>query len=456
MRLLLTLLFVSILCTFVRAQVGGRVDAEYASWCMVDSIGVGQLVRFTRLVNIATLDVVDVDPIGGTAYTVAGTLLTCEAYDLREALREPLEDLYEDCQCNYTITQEDHRITVIRGDSTQNFDVEFQEVVRRTCAGQMASVVVHRDTLTKTTALSSNLRLQYLWTFSSAGQYVDQVNLRIYDDADRSNVISIDLNPATVQASYPALTLDSTNFEFDGSNAVAMAAAYDVVLNHVIGPNMVNTYEASAGTGGNVSIFTQTLHDPGFPYVTQPRPGDTDYSVISIPSNLVGLGDPGAGATTNTSNYVDQCSSIFTEEVGSYIYYDRLFPLALQPRLDPVTVLVEGNSNPTVFCDVSPSVCAELVVDPVEVAGCVETCSDVLNIAGHLPIADVDTTLAAQEFNSISIYVTQGPVGVTISGKRINYPSGWSTLWSAAPGKLLSNSFGLSAIGGEAVISFVR
>ncbi|SER16169.1 hypothetical protein [Neolewinella agarilytica] len=456
MRILLTLLFIGILCTCVRAQVGNRIDAEYVSWCMVDSVAPGQLVRFKRMMNMATLDVIDIDPVLGNVYASTGTLFTCEDFDLRTSLRNPLDDLYEDCQCEYTITQENHRVTAIRGGVDQEFDVEFQEVVRRRCEGQVNGVTVHRDTLTHTQAISANTRLQYLWTFTAPGQYVDQVDLRLYNSGSSSSVISIDLNPQTVQASYPALTLDPDDFEFDGGNATEMAAAFLLVLNEAV-PSTVNAVTTSASFGNNVSIFTQLLHEPAFPYVTQPRPGDADYLITATtPNGLVGLNTPAIGATTNTNNYNEECEGIFTSEFAIYVGYDRLFPLELQPELDINTSLRAQNSNETAFCDVSPAICAELTPDPVILSDCVDICSDVLNLPGHFPAADVDTTLTAATYNSISIYVTSGPVGVVLDGERINYPTGWSTAWSAAEGKLLQNSIRIDATGAEAIISYVR
>jgi hypothetical protein len=413
-------------------------------------------VRFTRLVNIATLEKVDIDPVAGTAYTFTGTLLTCEAYDLREGLRDPLEDLYEDCQCIYTISQENNRVLSIAGAGTQEYTVEFQKVVRRQCGGQATQVVVLRDTLTKTSAIPPS-RLQYGFDFSNVGQYLDQVDLRGYAGG-QVVTISIDLNPSTVQASYPALTLNPSDFSYNGSNESEMAAAWLVVITEAISNAIgtpVNTFETS-GASSQVNIFTHLHHLPLEPYVILPRSVDGDFSHLStIPGNPITLGISSQGLITDAV-FQSECGPINAERSGSYLTWDENTPLSILPILEVFTSPRVSTSDPQSFCDVSPAVCAALAVDPVEVSGCVETCSDVLNIAGHLPIADIDTTLQAGEYNSISIYVTQGPVGVTISGQRINYPSGWSTLWSAEPGKLLSNSFGFSAVGGEAVISFVR
>ncbi|MEM9929091.1 MAG: hypothetical protein AAF840_04695 [Bacteroidota bacterium] len=455
MRILLTLLLVTLACTCVRAQVGTRVDAEYASWCMVDSIGVGQVNRFTRLVNITTLEVKDIDPVAGTVYTIQGTLYTCEAYDLQQSTRDPLADLYEDCQCEYESTQEAHRVRQINGGATQTYEVEFQEVVYRRCAGQANRVVVFRDTLIKTQALN-NPKIQRFWNFTAPGQYIDKVNVRLYTGSSTATTITLDFNPSTVQASYPALTLDPADFTYDGSNYQAMNEAFRLVMDEAIGAT-TNAYNTLEFGYFNLSIFTEIRHDPDFPYVTLPVQGDADYLVTStIPGNSTNFGFPALGTTTTTSTYTEQCSGVYVEEYAVYLDYNTDFPLAFQPRLNVVTTPRPGDSNPTEFCDVEPAICAELVTDPVTVEGCIETCSDVLNIAGHLPVMGIDTTLGGQEYNSLSIYVTQGPVGVTLSGIRINYPAGWHTLWSGEPGKLLQNTVGIDATNAEAIISFVR
>jgi hypothetical protein len=457
MRVLLTMIFLSVFCTCARAQVGGSVDAEYASWCMVDSIGVGQVVRFTRLVNIGTLDVKDISPVSGTAYVVSGTLLTCEAYDLREVLRDPLEDFYEDCQCIYTISQENNRTLSITGGTTQEYTAEFQKVVRRQCSGQAVPVVILRDTLTKTSRIPASSRLQYGFDFQATGQYLDQVDLRGFASGEQVT-ISIDLNPSTVQASYPALTLDPADFSYNGANETDMAAAWLVVITEAIENQIgtpVNLFQTSGGNS-QVNIFTHLHHLPIDPYVILPRPVDSDYSFQStIPSNPIILGNGSGGLITDVT-YQSECGRINEEVSGFYLTWDENTPLSLLPRLEVITSPRVSTSTPQSFCDVSSAVCAELAPDPVTLSDCVDICTEVLNIAGHVGLADVDTTFTADTYNSISIYITKGPVAVTISGHTIVYPTGWSTLWSAAPGKLLSNSFGFSAVGGEAIISFVR
>ena len=68
-RIVYTLLFLSLSATYssLASQVGARLDAEYFDFCLVDSIGPGQVVRFTRLVNIA-------DPPGEGHRAVGGGL----------------------------------------------------------------------------------------------------------------------------------------------------------------------------------------------------------------------------------------------------------------------------------------------------------------------------------------------------------------------------------------------
>lgn len=455
MRLLLSSLLVLVLCTCVRAQIGARIDGEYVEWCMVDSLPTGQVVRFTRILSLSTRDVIDVGS-DGSIYTAAGVQLTCSAFDLRETVRDPLEDFYAGCQCEYTIGQEDHRVTEIRGGNIQEWEVEYQEVVRRTCSGQATGFVVHRDTLSKTVAFSpTGSRLQFGWTFSAVGQYVDQVNFRYYTSGTTTSTISIDLNPNTVTTTYPGLGLNVADFEYDGSNLAAMAAAYQVVLDNQV-TGTTNAITASF-VNNTLSIFTELKHEPLFPYVTQPRPGDADYLVTATTTNgAVAIGNPGFGTATVTSNYSEECEIIYTSEYGSYIFYSQDTPLELQPRLDVTTSLQAQNSNETAFCNVSPAICAELTPDPVDLGGCVEICSDVLNVAGQLPVADIDTTLTANTYNSISILVTAGPVGVVLNGQRINYPAGWSTLWSAQDGKLLQNTIRIDATGAEAIITYMK
>ena len=149
-------------------------------------------------------------------------------------MQDPLEDLYEDCQCEYFSSQENHRVKEIRGGATLAYDVEFQEVVRRRCSGQASPVVVFRDTLVKTQPIGSPA-LQRFWTFTEAGQYIDKVNVRVYTGASSATVITLDYNPNTVQTTYSGLTLDPADFTYDGSNYQAMNEAYRLVMDEAIG-----------------------------------------------------------------------------------------------------------------------------------------------------------------------------------------------------------------------------
>ncbi|MEM6772101.1 MAG: hypothetical protein AAF597_16110, partial [Bacteroidota bacterium] len=256
MHHVLTLLFVAFLCTCVRAQVGARIDGEYVEWCMVDVLGPDQVISFTRVLSMTTKEVIDIGS-DGSVYLVVGNPQTCEAYQVAQITTDPVNDLFEDCQCVYDISQEDHRVTDIRGGSIQEWDVEFKKVVRRRCGDQVLSTVVFRDTLTKTETISSSVQLQYGFNFTTPGQYVDQVDLRYYTGTTSTNTISIDLNPNTVTASYPSLGLDEADFEFDGSNLNEMAAAYQVVLDNQV-PATTNNVSALA-ISSTLSIFTQFL-----------------------------------------------------------------------------------------------------------------------------------------------------------------------------------------------------
>ncbi|MEM9527101.1 MAG: hypothetical protein AAGA31_10850 [Bacteroidota bacterium] len=462
MRLSL-LMFMGILSVYVHAQVGGSVDAEYADFCMVDSVGVGDVTRFVRLINIATGDVKDFDPVAGTLYTPTGTLITCEQWDLREGNRDPLEDLYADCQCIYTISQEDNKVLTITGGATQTYTVAFQEVVRRQCGGQSVAVVTHRDTLTETAPISSSFNLQYAWTFTATGQYVDQVDVRAYSGGSQQ-VISIDLNPSTVQASYPSLTLNTADFSWDGSNGDDMALAWETVIDHAISTSVgasVNDVSTVGFSGSStVSIRTQLMHQPNEPYIILPQQGDSDISYSStIPGNLIGFGQGSASLITSTSNYTEHCTSINEERVGLYLTWNRTTPLSLSPIININTSPRPAQSTLQAFCDVPPAVCAELSSDPVTLGGeCVETCSDVLNVAGHLLVSDEETTLAASTYNSVSILVNAGTVGVIIDGQRVDYPANYTTSWSASNGKLLANSIRIDATasGAEATITYVK
>jgi hypothetical protein len=483
MRILLTLLLIAGFCTCVRAQVGTNVDAEYASWCMVDSVGTSTSTRFTRLINIATLQVVDIDPQTGTLYTPIGILIPCETVDVPvfPAITTPGQDLYSDCQCAYKILQQDHRVSELRGGTDQDWTVEFQEVVTRQCDGQSSPEVIRRDTLTKTVDISTSARLQYFWNFTANGQYIDQVDFRVYTDASTPTIVSVDFNPSTVQASYPGLTLDPADFSYDGSNYLAMNAAFQLVLDEAL-PVTVNAVTTLTSIDVNLSIFTQVLHQPNYPYISLPWTDDTDRNVVStIPQNKIGFGKPGFGTNTVTSTYAEQCEGIYSDHYGLYIEWDSAFPLALQPILSPVATLRPGESNETAFCDAPPSTCSELATSMVTLDGCVTICDTLdvrvvpsidtipvqvvampadtcgVKVPGHRRLTSFSDTYAADTYNSLSLTVISGTVSVTIDGITVEYPSGYSARWAAPdPCDRLSESFLIDANNGSVIIASLQ
>ena len=395
----------------------------------------------------------------GAAYTVSGTLLSCEDFDRPAPTRNPLDDFYEDCQCQYTIKQENNRVLSIQGGTTQTYTVEFQEVVRRKCGGQEVGEVVHRDTLTKTAPIRTSRFRQQLGFSFAPGQFVTRFNLRAYNSGP--SIISVELDPNTVQSTYPSLTLDPADFTFNGSNIADMAAAYHTVLTHAISQavgtpvNNINA-EVSFGSSTGINIFHELLHEPTGVYVIQPRPGDADY-LVGFPFSPIVFGIGSPGETTRTNDYTEECETIWETRSGSYMQWDQNIPFELVPRLMPaMNPFVFSGDNLSTFCDVPPAICAALAMTPVEIDGCVEICSDVMNIAGHQPVANETVTLDPYTYNSVSIFVTQGPVGVTLDGQRIDYPTGWSTAWRAQEGKLLMNSIAIDAAGGQAVVSYVK
>ncbi|MEO0627476.1 MAG: hypothetical protein AAFY91_10860, partial [Bacteroidota bacterium] len=389
-----------------RSQVTVTTDVEWAPICMVDSLANGDIVRFTRIINLVTLESLDIDPVAGGLYTVAGTVLTCETWDLLQ-IRDPLDDLYDNCQCIYTITQEGHRVIDIRGGATQEYDVEFQEVVRRRCAGQETGVVVHRDTLIETGDITTSWSTSQTLSFNTSGQFVDDFNVIVWTSVGTQTTLTVDLNPATVQASYPSLTLDPADFEYDGTNAVAMAAAYQTVFQFAVqdqaGGATTNTITCFESFGTSVVVRTNLLHDPNFPYVLVPTNDLSEYLIIASSGVSITQGTGAASLATRTNDYTEQCETIFTREVEVYLRFSSATPLNLQPNLDPQPAIQTAASNPTAFCDVSPAICAEFIDPPQVIDGCIEVCSDVLNVAGQLSANASTVILEADTYNSVSI-----------------------------------------------------
>lgn len=362
----------------VSSQVDHSLDVEYTEVCMVDSLISGEIFRFQRLIHLPTLDVIDLDPATGNTYTVAGTLLTCDAYDLAQSLADPLAELYPDCQCAYTISQENHSVIEIRGDTFQDFTVQFEEVVKRRCGEQTMGSEIYRDTLTQTGTLD-NMTMSFGWSFTAPGQIVNSVNLRLYRTSGVPNQVSIVLDPDLISTVYPGLSIDTADLRYDGTNTAAMAAAFLAVVQFAVeqvdGPT-VNAITTS-NNANSVFLRTELLHQPNYPYVTQPRSGDPDYFQSStIPGGTVALAVSGKSLNTSTSFYSEQCEPIRTLENGSYIFYDPETPLDLQPRLDVETTIFSASSTPTAFCDADPAFCAEFAPGNVSIVGCIELCSD--------------------------------------------------------------------------------
>ncbi|MEL6394031.1 MAG: hypothetical protein AAFR97_14905, partial [Bacteroidota bacterium] len=345
---------------------------------MVDSLATGEIVRFERLIVLTTLESIDIDPLTGSPYTVAGTLLTCADYDLNLSTTDPLEELYPDCQCAYTIGQDGHRVTEIRGDTFQDFTVEFQEFVTRRCGEQVTATEIYRDTLTQTGSLD-NMTMSFGWTFTAPGQIINSVNLRVYRTSGIPSQVAIVLDPELVETVYPGLVIDTADLRYDGSNTAAMAAAILAVaqfaVEQVDGPT-INTI-TTQGSGNSVFLRTELLHQPNYPYVTQPRPGDADYFQSStIPGGTVALAVSGKSLNTSTTFYAEQCQPIRTLESGDYIFYDPATPLDLQPVLNVETSIFSASSTPTIFCDADPAFCANFAPGNVTVSGCIELCTD--------------------------------------------------------------------------------
>ncbi|MEO0734053.1 MAG: hypothetical protein AAFZ52_14555 [Bacteroidota bacterium] len=443
----------------VRAQVGADVDAEYVEWCVVDSLAPGQIERFTRIMHLPSRNIIDV-ALSGDLYQVRGTTIRCADYDLREAKREPSAPYGADfCECQYRMSQENHRVTEIRGGSDQDYTVEFHEVVRRQCSSESQGTVVARDTLSVQDAFQVDDRYEYQLQFVQNGDFVDKLNVRRYNAGSSIGFTTqIDLNPATVQASYPGLTLDPADFAYDGSNTVDIAAAYQQVLTEVLGIRQ-NSYTVVA-SGNSVFLRFQYLHLPTGAYAMLPSPEDNAYQLSGpvAANNSTGVTIYSHGLITNTSDFSEYCETINTRESAVYFTFDPLEPREIQPLVGVIPNVVTAASNPVATCEVEPEVCGRLAADPVYlVDSCLTVCSDVLNIPDHFPAANIDTTMAAQEYNSVSIWVTQGTVGITFgSGQRINYPAGWIGNWSAQEGKLLAAPISIDATDAEAIIQYVR
>ncbi|MTB49825.1 hypothetical protein [Lewinella sp. W8] len=476
MRFLLTLLLFGIVCTCVRAQVNGAVDAEYTDFCMVDSLPGGQLVRFRRLVNISTLEVKDINPVTGGLYTVAGTLFSCEEKDAARIENDPLTDFYENCQCTYTSSQQDHRVIEIRGGLDQDYTVEYQEVVTRKCSSESSPVVIFRDTLIRTDPFRTTNRIEYQIEFTP-GQYVDDLNVRRFLTGQTTgNIIIIDLDPATVQATYPGLTLNAADFTYDGSNLAAMATAYQTVLDHVF-PTTVNQLSVSFDDFLDlVIISTQYMHEPTGTYVILPGADDLSFGVSGTASlNGNGIVTYAHGLTTSTSDYPTSCGeTINTVESAPYFFFDPLEPRTIQTLIGVDPAVVTPLSNPFATCDAPPELCASLATSSVAVDGCLTICDtvtvqvvDTVRVVitedqtdctgaqqqGHQQITNTTGIIPADTYHSATLIVLSGTVAVTINGVTIDYPAGLSTRWAAPdPCDFLSETYSIDATNGSVLI----
>ncbi|MEM6397785.1 MAG: hypothetical protein AAF741_15660 [Bacteroidota bacterium] len=376
----LTFLLAFCLLGCCRCQVANTVDVEYVELCMVDSLPDGTINQFLRIIQFGSLETMDLST-AGEAYTPTGSVKTCEQFDReREDQPGPLDDLYGDCQCAYTISQEAHRVIDIRGGSTQEYDVEFYEVVKRKCGSQETGTEVYRDTLVETGDITSSWHISQTLGFSAPGQFIDDYNIRYYSPGGIQSVVTVDLNPSTVQASYPSLTLNAADFTFDGSNASDIAAAYQQVFQFVIedlaGTAPSNTFTCFAAFSTSVVVRSNLLHDPVFPYAINYTNDDGNFSIATSSSFPITQAVGAASLTTRTNDYTDECETIWTRMSDIYIRYDGLTPLNLQPELDPNPSLQAGASNPTAFCDVDPAICAQFESSTVDIMGCIELCSD--------------------------------------------------------------------------------
>jgi hypothetical protein len=489
MRYLLTLLFGLVLCTGVRAQVGVAMDAEYVDFCMVDSLVSGELIRFRRLVNVATLQVVDINPLTGSEYTPSGFLRTCEevAQDRMmttpEEPYDPVQDVYSDCNCNYTISQENHEVTAIRGGTTQNYTVEFQEVVRRLCSGEVEAQEISRQTLSVTKAFEVNDRYDYNITYG-IGDFVSKVNfLRYPAGSTTAQLVVVDLNPATVTSTYPGLGLSAGDFSYDGSNLSDIAVAYNTVLDFVF-PGASNRVEAYVA-GSLLAISTQIKHEPSGEYVILPGPQDVNYQLTgtAINNNQPSQTVYGHGLTTNTTNYETGCGTINTSRVGIYFTWLPTAPRTIVALANPNPAILSGFSNPSRTCDAPPALCALLDTEDVNLASCVTICDtvtttiidtltvtvmDTLSVRiienqdtcitatqqGHQQLSNTTGNLLADTYNSVSLTVISGTVSVSIDGVSIDYPAGLSLDWSAPnPCDRLSQSFTIDATQGSVIIA---
>lgn len=457
---LLVLLLLSL--TTIKSQVGNTTDVEYIEVCMVDSIGGNNSVRFLRIINPNTLSVIDIDPVSGTPYTILGTGITCEAFDLTQLQENPLDTLYENCECRYTISQENHRVAELLGGISQLARIEFDEVVVRQCADGTEAVEIYRQQIVEFGNINVINPRVYTQLTYNIGQYLSSTRFRLFSEVGTNQtnqlVVTVDFDPNTVQSSYPGLILAPDDFIYDGTNIIDMAIAYELVANHALGQAGVLSYPIDViALGNQIIINSSPRHRPELPHALLLTPDDPSFQLVR---GNTGLGVSHVNGTgpfiTRTSQYAAPCGTINTEQSAFYLRWDRETPLDILPIFGPTQTVNQVESNPTVFCEVSPEVCRELSPNPIDLDGCVEVCSDVLNIAGHMALRDSVMNFTGASYNSISFYVTQGPVQVIVNGEAINYPSGWTGGWGAADNQLIQNEIIVDTSEGEALISYVK
>lgn len=454
MRKRILSIILALLPAILCAQATSSVDAEYISICLVDSLSSGQVNRFERLILVSTRATIDIDQTG-SIYTPTGTVLTCEEYDLSQLLSDPISDLFPDCECTYTISQENHQVINQNVEPADFFDVNFLSVVRRQCDGQAEADIIQIDTLSESIRIASGNQNIYDISFAQNGDFVDQMDFRVYTSASSSQTVSVDLNPSTVVASYPALTLNTADFSFSGSNEGDIEDAYRQVINYAITQAAGSAPQVDVGVtseSGLVSIRQYLRPVPDFPYIISPHPLDADFSVITGNSATFSYRQLEESYQTSTATYSEQCGDIVSVQSSSFLRWDRLVPLTLLPHLSASGVTYPGANNPSVTCAAPNELCATLNTQN----GCFDPCSEILNIAGQAIVNNESTTLEAGVYNSVSIYVAEGPVQITLNGFSVNYPQGRVIAWGAAPNKSLKNSITIDATGGEAQISFVR
>lgn len=455
----------------LNAQVDISQDVEYISLCMVDSTDSSEY-RFVRAINPNTRKFIDIDPVNGLPYVITGTAITCETFDSNRD-RQP-NPLYEDCQCQYTINLENQRVTNITEGSVQEYTVSYDEVVRRQCSGEPSPVETYRMGLAKTDTIDS----PFIFTginFFTPGQFVDKLNIRVYTSESISQVFQVDLNPSTVTATYPGLSLNSSDFTFDGSNARAMSLAYQEVINFVAsqpsGPVLNEVFDNTSGNT-TISLRIDIRNRLGYPYLILPRFDDGDFSLTRSSGVIINEGAQYPSILFSSSNYIEHCELINAGQSGFFITWDRLAPLNLQARINPSISDRTSNFNPTVFCDAPPEVCESLTPTTVNLNGCVSICDTldvripkdtcfVVNEPGIDRLTGDTLFYASNTINSLSFTPIVEAVQVQIgSDTPIDVPRGLTLRWAASNCQLLTESITIFSLNKDAstkaIVNFTK